>query len=195
MPLRTGKCDSSAVEWASAPSATKYGKAAHNARHIIDNKETLKQGNKGFAWRHQTPATAGTWKETFFERSLPNRLSLISIIRPKPLPLSSSSPTWITNAESENRLLLTCLGGVRNWTSAPTLHWFDRLSLAEDVAWALRTISSSSSNLLEEKPAHHPLELLDVALKHTGWMPPAYLYSLTESAKVEGRRIVNSDIN
>jgi hypothetical protein len=48
--------------------------------------------------------------------------------------------------------------------------------------------------VLEEKPAHHPLEPLDVALKHTGWMPPAYLYSLTESAKVEGRRIVNSDI-
>jgi hypothetical protein len=39
--------------------------------------------------------------------------------------------------------------------------------------------------LLEEKPAHHPLEPLDVALKHTGWMPPAYLYSLTKSAKVE----------
>ena len=49
--------------------------------------------------------------------------------------------------------------------------------------------------LLEEKPAHHPLEPLDVALKHTGWMPPAYLYSLAESAKVEGKRIVNSDIN
>ena len=48
--------------------------------------------------------------------------------------------------------------------------------------------------LLEEKPAHHPLEPLDVALKHTGWMPPAYLYSLAESAKVEGKRIVNSDI-
>jgi hypothetical protein len=45
-------------------------------------------------------------------------------------------------------------------------------------------------NMLEEKPACVPLELLDVALKHTGWMPPAYLYSLTESAKVEGRRIV-----
>jgi hypothetical protein len=27
--------------------------------------------------------------------------------------------------------------------------------------------------MLEEKPAHHPLE--PVALKHTGWMPPAYL--------------------
>jgi hypothetical protein len=26
-------------------------------------------------------------------------------------------------------LLLTCLGGVQNWTSAPTLRWFDRLSL------------------------------------------------------------------
>ena len=51
------------------------------------------------------------------------------------------------------------------------------------------------NNMLEEKPAHHPLEPLDVALKeHTGWMPPAYLYSLAESAKVEGRRIVNSDI-
>ena len=49
--------------------------------------------------------------------------------------------------------------------------------------------------LLEEKPAHHPLEPLDVALKHTGWMPPAYLYSLAESAKVGGKRIVNSDIN
>jgi hypothetical protein len=48
--------------------------------------------------------------------------------------------------------------------------------------------------MLEEKPAHHPLEPLDVALKHTGWMPPAYLYSLAESAKVEGKRIVNSDI-
>jgi hypothetical protein len=46
--------------------------------------------------------------------------------------------------------------------------------------------------MLEEKPAHHPLEPLDVALKHTGWMPPAYLY-LLESAKVERRRIVNSD--
>ena len=63
-PLRTGKCESSAVEWASAPSATKYGQAAHNARHMIEwgqypfnNKETLKQGNKGFAWRHRTPAT------------------------------------------------------------------------------------------------------------------------------------------
>ena len=33
--------------------------------------------------------------------------------------------------------------------------------------------------MLEEKPACVPLELLDVALKHTGWMPPAYLYSLT----------------
>jgi hypothetical protein len=50
------------------------------------------------------------------------------------------------------------------------------------------------NNMLEEKPAHHPLEPLDVALKHTGWMPPAYLYSLAESAKVEGKRIVNSDI-
>jgi len=50
-------------------------------------------------------------------------------------------------------------------------------------------------NMLEEKPAHHPLEPLDVALKHTGWMPPAYLYSLAESAKVKGRCIVNSDIN
>lgn len=50
-------------------------------------------------------------------------------------------------------------------------------------------------NMLEEKPAHHPLEPLNVALKHTGWMPPAYLYSLAESAKVEGSRIVNSDIN
>jgi hypothetical protein len=49
--------------------------------------------------------------------------------------------------------------------------------------------------MLEEKPAHHPLEPLDIALNHTGWMPPAYLYSLTKSAKVEGRRIVNSDIN
>jgi len=84
-PLRTGKCESSAVEWASAPSATKYGQAAHNARHMIEwgqypfnNKETLKQGNKGFAWRHQTPATAGTWKETFLERSLPNRSHLLS---------------------------------------------------------------------------------------------------------------------
>ena len=48
--------------------------------------------------------------------------------------------------------------------------------------------------MFEEKPAHVPLELIDVALKHTGWMPPAYLYSLTESAKVKGRRIVNSDI-
>ena len=47
----------------------------------------------------------------------------------------------------------------------------------------------------KEKPAHLPLEPLVVALKHTGWMPPAYLYSLAESAKVEGRRIVNSDIN
>jgi len=70
----------SAVEWASAPSATKYGQAAHNARHMIEwgqypfnNKETLKQGNKGFAWRHRTPATAGTWKETFLEWSLPNK--------------------------------------------------------------------------------------------------------------------------
>jgi len=35
-PLRTGKCESSAVEWASAPSATKYGQAAHNARHMIE---------------------------------------------------------------------------------------------------------------------------------------------------------------
>ena len=51
------------------------------------------------------------------------------------------------------------------------------------------------SVMLEEKPAHHPLEPLNVALKHTGWMPPAYLYSLAESAKVEGKRIVNSDIN
>ena len=31
-PLRTGKCESSAVEWASAPLATKYGQAAHNAK-------------------------------------------------------------------------------------------------------------------------------------------------------------------
>ena len=52
----------------------------------------------------------------------------------------------------------------------------------------------SSQPRLEEKPAHHPLEPLDVALKHTGWMPPAYLYSLAESAKVEGKRIVNSDV-
>ena len=51
-----------------------------------------------------------------------------------------------------------------------------------------------NNKMLEEKPAHLPLEPLDVALKHTGWMPPAYLYSLTESAKVEGRRIINSDI-
>jgi len=43
--------------------------------------------------------------------------------------------------------------------------------------------------MLEEKPTHLPLEPLDAALKHTGWMPPAYLYSLAESAKVEGRRI------
>jgi len=34
--LRTGKRESSAVEWASAPSATKYGQAAHNARHMIE---------------------------------------------------------------------------------------------------------------------------------------------------------------
>jgi len=44
--------------------------------------------------------------------------------------------------------------------------------------------------VLEEKPA----QPLDVALKHIGWMPPAYLYSLAESAKVEGKRIVNGDI-
>jgi len=56
-------------------------------------------------------------------------------------------------------------------------------------------VASDLVIVLEEKPAHHPLEPLDVALKHTGWMPPAYLYSLAESAKVEGRRIVNSDIN
>jgi len=82
-PLRTGKCESSAVEWASAPSSTKYGQAAHNARHMIEwgqypfnNKETLKQGDKGFAWHHRTPATTGTWKETFLERSLPNSFLL-----------------------------------------------------------------------------------------------------------------------
>ena len=55
-PLRTGKCESSAVEWASAPSAIKYGQAAHNAKHMIEwgqypfnNNETLKQGDKRFA--------------------------------------------------------------------------------------------------------------------------------------------------
>ena len=58
--------------------------------------------------------------------------------------------------------------------------------------WELKTWKNET--LLEEKPAHHPLEPLDVALKHTGWMPPAYLYSLAVSAKVEGKRIVNSDI-
>ena len=35
-PLRTGKRESSAVEWASAPSAAKYGQAAHNAGHMIE---------------------------------------------------------------------------------------------------------------------------------------------------------------
>jgi len=41
----------------------------HANKHMIEwgqypfnNKETLKQGNKGFAWHHQTPATTGTWK-------------------------------------------------------------------------------------------------------------------------------------
>ena len=67
-PLLTGKCESSAVEWASAPSATKYGQAAHNARHMIEwgqypfnNKETLKQGDKGFAWHHASPNTRHGW--------------------------------------------------------------------------------------------------------------------------------------
>ena len=54
-------------------------KKTHNTKYMIEwgqypynNKETLKQGNKGFTWHHQTPATTGTWKETFFEWSLPN---------------------------------------------------------------------------------------------------------------------------
>jgi len=53
-PSRTGKTESSAVEWASAPSAIKYGQAAHNAKHMIEwgqypfnNKEMLKQWNTG----------------------------------------------------------------------------------------------------------------------------------------------------
>jgi len=35
-PSRTGKTESSAVEWASAPLAIKYGQAAHNARNMIE---------------------------------------------------------------------------------------------------------------------------------------------------------------
>ena len=84
-PLRTGKCESSAVEWASAPSATKYGQAAHNARHMIEwgqypfnNKETLTRDSPGIT---ELPPQLEHGRRPSWNGHFPTLLSLGLIFR------------------------------------------------------------------------------------------------------------------
>ena len=108
------------------------------------------------------------------------------------------SKSIITFAITVSIITIDCIHVVVHATSST-------ISSVSDIA-----ISSSIMKLLFKTPPHTSPEgqvqedlivgrkagspPVGAALKHTGWMPPAYLYSLTVSAKVEGRHIVNSDI-